>query len=313
LNSKDLFLFLSVFIIFTSCSLDCPENWVDAADKCYLFGNSQTLSWLDAQIFCQTLGGHLAEPITEERSNLLTSIASIETDVLGVNAWWLGLSDLGHEGRWIWQSALEEAVYTDWAEGFPIDDGVENNCASMKAENDLKWSDESCTDTRASPICETEDVLANPTTNDPPSTTPSGEIIMDGPYGGSGGHEFTDQLFYEQFGDITAVRLQGGDFVDFIQLKYGDTWALMHGGVGGNTEAELELSAEERIITVEGEIGAASWLNKISFLTNNGNTIGPVGSYNGEHFTSSSTGCSLAYISGRAGSGVDAITLYWKC
>jgi len=113
------------------------------------------LSWIDAQQHCQSLGGHLAEPITEDWSNLLTSIASIETDVLGVESWWLGLSDLGHEGRWVWQNYLLEADYTNWAADYPTSNDVEKNCVSMAAENDLKWSDELCTSTRASPICQT--------------------------------------------------------------------------------------------------------------------------------------------------------------
>jgi len=133
------------------------------------------LSWIDAQQHCQSLGGHLAEPITEDWSNLLTSIARIETDVLGVESWWLGLSDLGHEGRWIWQNSLQEADYTNWATDYPSSGDVEKNCVTMTAENDLQWSDELCTSTRASPICQTgymqTSTQASPSPTIPISTT----------------------------------------------------------------------------------------------------------------------------------------------
>jgi len=129
------------------------------------------LSWIDAQQHCQSLGGHLAEPITEDWSNLLTSIASIETSVLGVESWWLGLSDLGHEGRWVWQNYLQEADYTNWAADYPTPNDVEKNCVTMTAENDLQWSDELCTSTRASPICQTGNTQTQTSTQASPSPT----------------------------------------------------------------------------------------------------------------------------------------------
>ena len=47
--------------------------------------------------------GFLAEPKTEEQLNLLTSVAYVEEAVTGVQGWWVGLADLGHEGKWVWQ------------------------------------------------------------------------------------------------------------------------------------------------------------------------------------------------------------------
>ena len=47
--------------------------------------------------------GFLAEPKTEEQLNLLTSVAYVEEAVTGVQGWWVGLADLGHEGEWVWQ------------------------------------------------------------------------------------------------------------------------------------------------------------------------------------------------------------------
>merc|ERR1719348_466647 len=122
------------FIIEIVNGSGCPSGWVDAGEVCYKLENSLSLSWIQAQLHCQELGGHLAEPISEDASNLLTSIASIETEVLGVPTWWLGLSDLGHEGRWIWQHSLSDVVYTNWAPDSPIVNDVERNCVRMVAE-----------------------------------------------------------------------------------------------------------------------------------------------------------------------------------
>jgi len=163
------FAFLSAITLGVVSSTGCPAGWIDTGDNCYKLENSLSLSWIKAQQHCQELGGHLAEPISEDTSNLLTSIASIETDVLGVPAWWLGLSDLAHEGRWIWQHSLDDVGYTNWAPDSPIVNDVERNCVRMVAESDLMWVDESCTGTVASPICQVE--TSQDTTSTLPPTT----------------------------------------------------------------------------------------------------------------------------------------------
>merc|ERR1719348_2978139 len=165
--------FLLVLSIISNIAFgtDCPSGWVDAGDICYKLENTLSFSWIKAQQHCQSLGGHLAEPLTEDSSNLLTSIASIETEVLGVTTWWLGLSDLGHEGRWIWQHSLTEAAYTNWASNYPSGGDVEKNCVRMERDVELRWMDDSCISVKASPICQLE-------TNENTSTTPAQEVLV---------------------------------------------------------------------------------------------------------------------------------------
>jgi len=166
------------FLISISSASECPSGWVDVGGTCFLLVNSERLPWFKAQIHCQELGGHLAEPNTEYWSNLITSIAGIESDVLGVDSWWLGLSDLGHEGRWIWQNSLEEVEFTNWAANSPVDSDFDKNCVAMKTENDLQWSDESCTNSaKASPICQTDHMETSSTTTIDPTTDSSTTII----------------------------------------------------------------------------------------------------------------------------------------
>ena len=45
----------------------------------------------------------MAEPKTEEQLNFLASLAYVEEMATGVQGWWVGLADLGHEGEWVWQ------------------------------------------------------------------------------------------------------------------------------------------------------------------------------------------------------------------
>ena len=52
-------------------------------------------------------GGFLAEPKTEEQMEFLRGIAELEADFYGVQNWWIGLTDSGHEGRWAWAHSLD--------------------------------------------------------------------------------------------------------------------------------------------------------------------------------------------------------------
>ena len=52
----------------------------------------------------------LAEPKTAEQLNFLTSLAYVEEAVTGVQGWWVGLADLGHEGEWVWQ--VSQLIFT---------------------------------------------------------------------------------------------------------------------------------------------------------------------------------------------------------
>ena len=53
------------------------------------------------------VGGFLAEPKTEEQMEFLRGIAELEAELYGVQNWWIGLSDSGHEGRWVWAHSTE--------------------------------------------------------------------------------------------------------------------------------------------------------------------------------------------------------------
>lgn len=68
----------------------------------------------------------------------------------------IGLSDLGHEGRyrWLWSGA--EAKYFAWG-GVDPDGGLGQACALMFGQiplYDYAWADIGCTDYNAYPLCE---------------------------------------------------------------------------------------------------------------------------------------------------------------
>ena len=56
---------------------------------------------------CEGAGGYLAEPKTQKQMEFLVGVAALEIGFTGIGSWWLGLTDLGHEGRWIWAHSFE--------------------------------------------------------------------------------------------------------------------------------------------------------------------------------------------------------------
>jgi len=118
---------------------------------------------MEAQLECELLGGYLAEPKTEEQAALLTSLAYLEQNIVGVQSWWLGLTDRGHEGRWVWQHSVEDAEFVFWAPGSPSESSPDLDCVIMNTWENFMWSNQDCLHTIAAPICQ-RDVQDMPTT-----------------------------------------------------------------------------------------------------------------------------------------------------
>ena len=100
------------------------------------------LTWREGQELCENLGGHLAESKSEEQNTFLVSLAMLEENLIHTESWQIGelwslvlfynipirysslfsvtgLSDQGHEGRWIWQHSVEDVEFESWASGQP--------------------------------------------------------------------------------------------------------------------------------------------------------------------------------------------------
>jgi hypothetical protein len=195
----------------------CPEGWVDSKTGCFKLLHTEVVNRHEALVACENIGGYLAEPKSSEQASFLASLADIESEILGVKTWWIGLSDQGHEGRWIWEHSVSEATFTDWAEGFPTED--ENNlvdCVLMNGDHGWQWTDADCTTGSAPAICQMGDYSNGPTPPPPTTTTQPGETTT------SGGGENTTP------GGDFKVGLVGGS-----SDNEGNVWATNSLGVYG--------------------------------------------------------------------------------
>merc|ERR1739838_399294 len=101
-----------------------------------------------------------------------TSLALLEESIIGVDSWWIGLSDLGHDGRWLWQHSVSDLEYSHWAPGYPTNQ-FGADCVLMSLADNFAWTDRDCIQAKASPICQREWNDGGPTTTtySPTSTT----------------------------------------------------------------------------------------------------------------------------------------------
>jgi len=136
---------------------ECPSGWVDANPGCFRLEFNSSMTRHEALLLCENAGGFLAEPKSQDQVDMLAGLAQLEFDILGLDSWWIGLTDQGHEGRWVWEHSFTEADFTDWADGFPTAEDNVADCAIMSHDQGWKWVDMACGEGLATAICQMDE------------------------------------------------------------------------------------------------------------------------------------------------------------
>lgn len=92
----------------------------------------------DAEVYCQTRGGHLAMP-KDEGAN--TAIAGYITEA-GLNRVYIGVHDLHHEGVFTYVDLSPMTTFSKWRKGEPNNAYDDEDCAEMVASGE--WTDVAC-------------------------------------------------------------------------------------------------------------------------------------------------------------------------
>jgi len=140
----------------TQAPIDCPDGWIDETAVglgCLRFVEEPGgLNWLETQTTCQSDIGSSVEALNMDEAEKLFEIAQLTSFFSHREVWWLGLSDLVSEGRWIWSHSYDVKVntsmYSDiWTPtNITTDPGNANDCVVMTVGNNsqLIWKDIPC-------------------------------------------------------------------------------------------------------------------------------------------------------------------------
>ena len=87
----------------------------------------------------------LWKPKSEDIQLFLPSLLTMVPEVAGLKDWWVGLTDTGHYGSWLWVHEAEFANKQFWTPSFPDSQtGTDFDCAMMSREDGYLWRDMTC-------------------------------------------------------------------------------------------------------------------------------------------------------------------------
>lgn len=133
----------------------CPLNYVYTRNGfCIKLYNDVFKSWYDAQIHCESDGGHLVNIDTQMLSNDIDESFD-DTDLLSVYAWIDGIKRLPGT-QWEFKSGLKKPKFTNWYGGHPKEENYPNCKCVIRSgdEVNFEWRSSFVCGNRENFICQ---------------------------------------------------------------------------------------------------------------------------------------------------------------
>merc|ERR1719365_55796 len=131
---------------------ECQSPWTSVdipghPSGCYLFHGVKS-SWYDSKRECKQSGGHLVEIGSREEQEALIGelerqgLMGYDAPVYGI---WIGLTDIFHDGTWVWDHRGQPLNFSAWASGEPNNERGVQHCVAMNIRREHgKWDDVGC-------------------------------------------------------------------------------------------------------------------------------------------------------------------------
>lgn len=117
-------------------NMSIPDDAVEFNNHYYKLYDLK-ITWEEAKIFCESIGGHLATITSQEENSFLYRYITN----LNYNSAYFGASDNEIEGVWKWVTD-EEFIYSNWHDGEPSNDLNSEHYAMFYYEfADGTWND----------------------------------------------------------------------------------------------------------------------------------------------------------------------------
>ncbi|KFB42458.1 galactose-specific C-type lectin, putative [Anopheles sinensis] len=125
--------------------------------KRYIVFNDVTRTFFEAWRFCASMGLRLATVSSLEESRLLEQAVDGSTGVTKGYTWWIGGTDLGREGTFVWISTNipvgYKTGYSNFSPGQPDNTKKNEHCLEIGRFGKVLWNDMPC-ETKLRCICE---------------------------------------------------------------------------------------------------------------------------------------------------------------
>ncbi|XP_006816613.1 von Willebrand factor-like [Saccoglossus kowalevskii] len=108
------------------------------------------LTWNDAKAKCEAMDCKLAQPKSVQANDALKAL-------LVKGYYWLGITDLNHEGRFTYYTDDQDIVYDNWNAGVPNNGNGTEHCANVilhSTFNYSTWFTSNCSEVNEGGICE---------------------------------------------------------------------------------------------------------------------------------------------------------------
>ncbi|XP_049918217.1 CD209 antigen-like protein 2 [Epinephelus moara] len=139
LQEESKILLSNVSALEEHCS-GCPSGWIPLNSSCYFFSYTESpnveKNWEKSREDCKSRGADLVVIDYPEEQNFV----SHTIDHMMAGGFWVGLTDMNTEGKWVWINNVTEVENRYWMDGEPNDVGYHGeDCAMVIASRMTPW------------------------------------------------------------------------------------------------------------------------------------------------------------------------------
>nr|XP_033498801.1 CD209 antigen-like protein 2 [Epinephelus lanceolatus] len=136
----------------------CPSGWIPLNSSCYFFSYTESpnveKNWPKSREDCKSRGADLVVIDYPEEQNFV----SHTIDHMMAGGFWVGLTDMHTEGKWVWINNVTEVENRYWMDGEPNNVGYHGeDCAMVISSRMTPWktrNDANCNHSFMNWICE---------------------------------------------------------------------------------------------------------------------------------------------------------------
>ncbi|KAM9455086.1 ladderlectin [Clarias gariepinus] len=140
---KYLVVFVLVSLAFTAYATSpgnkCSSGWSGFGKKCYKY-IAESKPWVQAELYCQVLGGNLASVHSNQTHSFLKRMTRLSGSFTRT---WLGAQNAIWDTVWFWSDG-SVFDFTKWHSGEPNNPEGYERCLEMNYGDEVLWNNLHC-------------------------------------------------------------------------------------------------------------------------------------------------------------------------